>query len=165
MTRTRRWRGADKTDREYGARGRRAVVLGALLTLGAVHLAGAAHASSLLPPPPAPVEHVNLPDYLGTWYQLAAVPQPFNLVCARDTQARYALDDAGNVGPIGGIQQKLAGARDGGAAWFLAPTDNCSEVLGAIPDGLTVVKVSTFDDARKAVEEIAAGTTSGLPHC
>lgn len=53
--------------------------------------AGVAHAS------PSPVEQLRLPDYLGTWHQLAAVPQPFNLVCARDTQARYSLDSAGDV--------------------------------------------------------------------
>ncbi|MET7769633.1 lipocalin family protein [Nocardia sp. NPDC005366] len=40
---------------------------------------------------------LELDRYLGTWYQLAAVPQFFNLVCARDTMATYALDPQGNV--------------------------------------------------------------------
>ena len=40
---------------------------------------------------------VDLNRYLGTWYQLAAVPQPFNLVCARDTRAAYSLYDNGDV--------------------------------------------------------------------
>ena len=47
--------------------------------------------------PPAPVPHLELGRYLGTWYQLAAVPQYFNLVCARDTRAVYGLDPRGDV--------------------------------------------------------------------
>jgi PDZ domain-containing protein len=34
------------------------------------------------------------------------------------------IDAAGNVGAIGGIRQKLYGARDAGATWFLAPYSN-----------------------------------------
>ncbi|MFE3262260.1 lipocalin family protein [Nocardia sp. NPDC059229] len=47
--------------------------------------------------PPAPVARLDLGRYLGTWYQLAAVPQYFNLSCARDTRAEYALDAQGDV--------------------------------------------------------------------
>ncbi|MFF0634334.1 lipocalin family protein [Nocardia sp. NPDC004151] len=47
--------------------------------------------------PPAPVAELDLSRYLGTWYQLAAVPQYFNVVCARDTRAEYALDEYGDV--------------------------------------------------------------------
>ncbi|MEP7018500.1 MAG: S16 family serine protease [Actinomycetota bacterium] len=75
------------------------------------------------------------------------------------------LDSAGTVGPIGGIQQKLVGAKRGGAAWFLAPAGNCKEVVGHIPDGLQVVKVATFTQARDAVEAIAAKHTASLARC
>jgi Lon-like protease len=75
------------------------------------------------------------------------------------------IDDEGRVGPIGGIRQKLAGARSDGAAFFLAPADNCTEVVGHVPDGLDVFKVRTFDEARTAVEAIAEGQTSSLPRC
>jgi len=75
------------------------------------------------------------------------------------------IDSAGKVGSIGGIQQKMAGARTGGATWFLAPAGNCREVVGHVPDGLQVVKVSTFSGARDAVEAIAAKQTSSLPKC
>ena len=75
------------------------------------------------------------------------------------------IDAVGNVGPIGGIQQKLAGARKGGATWFLAPAADCKEVVGHIPDGLRVVKVSTFAQARDAVEAIAARKAATLPTC
>jgi Lon-like protease len=69
------------------------------------------------------------------------------------------------VGPIGGIRQKLYGARDGGAKWFLAPAANCDEVVGHVPDGLRIVRVSTFAEARQAVEAIAADRAGSLPTC
>jgi PDZ domain-containing protein len=74
------------------------------------------------------------------------------------------MDLTGDVGPIGGIGQKLIGARNDGAAWFLAPAGNCSEVT-AVPDGLRVVAVETLAQARAAVEAIGAGEADGLPSC
>jgi PDZ domain-containing protein len=75
------------------------------------------------------------------------------------------IDYTGAVGPIGGIRQKLVGARDGGAKWFLAPADNCSEVVGHVPDGLKVVRIATFDEAKSSVESIASGKGASLPTC
>lgn len=76
------------------------------------------------------------------------------------------IDSTGAVGPIGGIAQKLVGARSGGAEFFLAPAANCDEVTGNIPDGLTVVKVGTLEDAVDAVEALGAGgDPAGLPSC
>jgi PDZ domain-containing protein len=75
------------------------------------------------------------------------------------------IDEQEQVGPIGGIRQKLEGARSAGSDYFLAPAANCPEVVGHVPDGLQVVKVGTFDEAVSAVEAIARGQASGLPHC
>jgi Lon-like protease len=75
------------------------------------------------------------------------------------------INYTGAVGPIGGIQQKLAGAKRGGAAWFLAPAANCDEVVGHVPDGLQVFKVATFAQARDTVEAIAAKRTASLSKC
>jgi PDZ domain-containing protein len=61
------------------------------------------------------------------------------------------IDAQGNVGPIGGIQQKLYGAKKAGATYFLAPADNCPEVLGHVPDGLQVFSVKTLNDALDVV--------------
>lgn len=38
-------------------------------------------------------EPVDLERYQGTWYQVAAVPQPFSLQCAHDTKAEYKIID------------------------------------------------------------------------
>ncbi|MER7797946.1 S16 family serine protease [Microbacterium sp. NPDC096154] len=71
----------------------------------------------------------------------------------------------GTVGPIGGIRQKLYGARDAGAEWFLAPTDNCNEVVGHVPDGLHVFSVATLDDSIAALDAISSGDVADLPTC
>ena len=76
------------------------------------------------------------------------------------------IDESGKVGPIGGIRQKLYGAQRAGAAWFLAPAENCSEVVGHVPGGIQVVSIKTFSDALTAVKQIAAKhSVSGLPTC
>ena len=67
------------------------------------------------------------------------------------------IDPDGNVGEIGGIQQKLIGARDAGAVLFLAPAGNCDEVIGHIPDGLTVAAIETLEDAMDEIEAFNAG--------
>ncbi len=76
------------------------------------------------------------------------------------------IDAEGTVGQIGGIRQKMYGAKEAGATWFLAPEADCDEVAGHVPDGLNVVSVATLDDAIAAVTAIGEGSgTSGLPTC
>lgn len=75
------------------------------------------------------------------------------------------IDDSGTVGPIGGIEQKLVGAREADADWFLAPEGNCTDVVDNVPDGLGVFAVGTFEDARTSVESIAKGDTDELTTC
>lgn len=75
------------------------------------------------------------------------------------------IADDGSVGAISGIQQKLVGAERGGAEWFLAPSSNCDEVVGHVPDGLDVVRVSTYDAAVRSVTAIADGDADSLPTC
>ncbi|MEU8899867.1 lipocalin family protein [Nocardia sp. NPDC048505] len=63
-----------------------AVALGAMVA--------PAHAAA---DPVTPVPRLEVDRYLGTWQQLAAIPQPFNLVCARDTSANYSLNPNGDI--------------------------------------------------------------------
>ena len=70
---------------------------------------------------------------------------------------------SGQVEPIGGIQQKMVGARDAGATVFLAPAGNCSDTVGAVPAGLQVVKVSTLSQAVSDLEALKAGKP--VPSC
>jgi len=83
-----------------------------------------------------------------------------------DVAGTGTIDQSGAVGPIGGIRQKLFGAKEAGAEWFLAPDANCDEVTGHIPDGLTVLAVSTLDESLAALDAIRTGAdTSDLPTC
>lgn len=75
------------------------------------------------------------------------------------------IDDAGKVGPIGGIEMKTVGAREKGAQYFLTPADNCAAAADDTPDGLTLVKVKTIDDALGALKDIRSGDTADLPKC
>ena len=63
----------------------------------------------------------------------------------------------GVVGAIGGIRQKLYGARAAGATYFLAPASNCNEVRGHIPSGLTVYATSTLHQSVADLKAIASG--------
>ncbi|NYD76747.1 YlbL family protein [Arthrobacter cupressi] len=91
---------------------------------------------------------------------------PGDLTGGKHIAGTGTISPDGVVGPIGGIAQKMHGAKDEGASLFLAPAANCEDVVGHIPDGLQVVKVETLDDAETAVKRLAAGQdTSGLPAC
>lgn len=75
------------------------------------------------------------------------------------------IDDNGKVGPIGGIEMKTVGARSKGAEYFLTPAENCASAAKDTPEGLTLVKVATIDDALGAMKDIRAGDTADLPSC
>lgn len=76
------------------------------------------------------------------------------------------ISPTGEVGPIGGIAQKMVGASKDGAEVFLAPAGNCNDVVGNVPAGLDVYSVETLDDAVDVVETAGSGgDTSQLPTC
>jgi Lon-like protease len=81
---------------------------------------------------------------------------PGNLTEGKFIAGTGEIDDSGDVSPIGGIQQKMVGARNQGATLFLAPAGNCGDVRGAIPAGLSVVKVSTLNQAVQELEAVNA---------
>jgi PDZ domain-containing protein len=59
----------------------------------------------------------------------------------------------GGVGPIGGVEQKVAGAEREGAAIFLSPQANVDAAERAADD-IEVVAISNFDDAREYLENL-----------
>jgi PDZ domain-containing protein len=71
----------------------------------------------------------------------------------------------GTVGAIGGIQQKIVGAREDGAQLFLVPADNCDDADGARNGDMRLVRVDTFDTARTAIETWAEDHDAKLPSC
>jgi PDZ domain-containing protein len=73
------------------------------------------------------------------------------------------IEADGTVEPIGGIQQKLVGARDAGATAFLTPAANCPDTARGVPAGLKLIKVSTLADAVAALDALKAGRP--VPAC
>ena len=71
----------------------------------------------------------------------------------------------GTVGAIGGIQQKIVGARQAGAQLFLVPAENCEDADGARNGDMRLVKVDTFDTAEHAIETWADDHDAKLPSC
>ena len=88
---------------------------------------------------------------------------PMNLTGGKFIAGTGEIEASGQVDPIGGIQQKMVGARNAGATIFLAPATNCSDVKGAIPVGLQVVKVSTLNQAVTYLEDLKSGQP--VPSC
>ncbi len=103
----------------------------------------------------------------GLMFSLGIIDKltPGDLTAGRFVAGTGTIDDAGAVGPIGGISMKLIAARDAGAEFFLAPAANCAEAAKDTPSGLHLVKVETLDGALKALEQIRSGQTSALPSC
>ena len=93
---------------------------------------------------------------------------PGSLNGGADVAGTGTISSEGDVGAIGGIRQKLYGARNAGAEYFLAPASNCDEVVGHIPAGLSVFSVATLSDSLAALDALRSGTAArvaGLPAC
>jgi PDZ domain-containing protein len=89
---------------------------------------------------------------------------PGSLTGGRTVAGTGTINAFGIVGPIGGIQQKIAAAAKAGATVFLAPAGECADARAAAPKSMTVVKVDTLKTALSALKAIAAGSTA-FAHC
>jgi PDZ domain-containing protein len=88
---------------------------------------------------------------------------PDNLTDGRFIAGTGEIEANGTVDPIGGIQQKMVGARAAGATIFLAPAANCPDAAGAVPAGMRLIKVSSLAGAVAALEALKAGQP--VPSC
>lgn len=112
------------------------------------------------------VDRVGGPS-AGTMFALGIIDllTPDSLVGDHIVAGTGTIGLNGRVGEIGGIPQKMQGAVRDGAEYFLAPGENCPQVQGNIPDGLTVFRVDTFTDLINAADAIRTGDTADLPTC
>ncbi|WP_110182655.1 PDZ domain-containing protein [Nocardioides solisilvae] len=75
------------------------------------------------------------------------------------------LDPEGAVGPIGGIAQKIAAARETGAALFLVPPDNCEEAAGAAAGDMRLVRAESLRSTLDAISAWVEDPDADLPTC
>jgi len=112
---------------------------------------------------------INLPDIggpsAGLMFALGIIDKltPSNLTHGRFIAGTGEISPTGAVEPIGGIQQKMAGARGAGATIFLTPAANCPNTAGAVPSGLRLVKVSTLTGAINELRALEQGKP--VPTC
>jgi Lon-like protease len=90
---------------------------------------------------------------------------PGDLAGGRIIAGTGTIDQNGVVGPIGGIQQKLRGARESGAVVFLVPSGNCAEALQATPKGLRLVKIDSLSGALSALTALRSNPGARVASC
>ena len=102
----------------------------------------------------------------GLAFTLGIVDQltPGELTGGKTVAVTGTMNGFGQVGPIGGIQQKIAGAKAAGATVFLAPASECEDARAVAPSSMTLVKVTTLKGALDALAAINNHSTS-FPHC
>ncbi len=82
---------------------------------------------------------------------------PESLTAGKYIAGTGEITPEGAVQPIGGIEQKLIGARRKGAQVFLVPADNCAAAAANRPAGLRLVKVTSLSDALQALRALRDG--------
>lgn len=78
---------------------------------------------------------------------------PDDLTGGRKVAGTGTIGCDGGVGPIGGVEQKVAGAEAAGATIFLSPSANAKAARG-VADEIQVVPVSTFEEAIRYLEDL-----------
>lgn len=72
---------------------------------------------------------------------------PSDLTSGEKVAGTGTIDCAGHIGPIGGIQEKVAGAEHSGAQIFLAPASEAHDAEQVASSDLKIVPVKTFQQA------------------
>lgn len=88
-----------------------------------------------------------------------------SLTDGRTIAGTGTVDAAGKVGPIGGIQQKIVGAREAGAELFLVPPANCDEAVQAPNGDMRLVEAPSTHSALRSIETWVADPDADLPTC
>lgn len=104
------------------------------------------------------LEQVGGPS-AGLMFALGIIDKlgPKSLTGGRHIAGTGTIGVDGTVGPIGGIAEKLIGAEDAGASFFLVPAGNCAEAVMHRPDSLTLVKVGTLKEALAGLAAVRGG--------
>ncbi len=89
---------------------------------------------------------------------------PQNITGGRFIAGTGTITPEGEVGPIGGIQQKMIAAKDAGATAFLTPTKNCPDAVGSAPKGLRLIRVDNMHGALQALSDLVSGH-GPIPAC
>lgn len=103
----------------------------------------------------------------GTVFALAIYDKltPGSLTGGDSVAGTGEITGEGDVLPIGGIQQKIAGAAAAGADTFLVPRRNCADARKGDDFGLRLVRVTNLKDAVSSLKALAADPDAKVPSC
>ena len=90
---------------------------------------------------------------------------PGSMTDGADIAGTGTITPDGTVGPIGGIQQKIAAARDAGAELFFVPADNCDGIGGVDPGEMRLAKATTMHRAVETLSDWVTDHDAPLPTC
>ncbi|GAA1937439.1 YlbL family protein [Nocardioides hwasunensis] len=90
---------------------------------------------------------------------------PGSMTDGADIAGTGTITPDGKVGPIGGIQQKVAAARDAGAELFFVPADNCNGVGGVDTGTMRLAKATTMRNAVQTLADWVDDHDAALPTC
>jgi Lon-like protease len=74
-----------------------------------------------------------------------------NLTDGRVIAGTGTIDGQGNVGPVGGVEQKIETALNAGAQIFLVPAQEAEQARAAAEGRLRVIEVATLQGAIAAL--------------
>lgn len=103
----------------------------------------------------------------GTIFALAVYDYltPGDLTGGLNVAGTGTISIDGEVGPIGGITQKIPGARDAGSEVFLVPYRNCAEAVRAENGDMRLVAMNTFAEAVASIEALAEDPDADVTSC
>ncbi|WP_336658456.1 YlbL family protein [Leucobacter sp. USHLN153] len=104
----------------------------------------------------------------GMVFSIAMVDQltPGDLLGGMTVSGTGTMSGDGEVGPIGGLEQKMWAASRADSDLFLMPLGNCADLPDRIPERVRIAPVATLSEAIDAVETAASGgTPAGVERC
>jgi PDZ domain-containing protein len=90
---------------------------------------------------------------------------PGSLTDGADVAGSGTITPSGEVGPIGGVQQKIVAARDAGAELFFVPADNCDGIGGVDTGDMRLARATTMHRAVETIADWVADHDAPLPSC
>lgn len=106
---------------------------------------------------PVDIESANLGGpSAGMMYTLAIIDKltEGELTKGNVVAGTGTIDDAGNVGPIGGVRQKVVAAEAAGATLMLVPEANYAEALTAPRQDMELASVKNLDEAIQILDNL-----------
>lgn len=113
------------------------------------------------------IDHKIVGPSAGLMFSLAIYDliNDSDLLDGRKVAGTGTIRPDGSVGPIGGIQEKIAGAEKAKAQIFLVPAENCQDISG-VRSKMQLVKVTTLREAIAALQKLKQDPSGKeVPRC